>query len=340
LAASSIAASIGVAAVAALLKSQNQTVQSKQTYLKKIKEAMEKPFAPRHRRALEKLPVFNRGDHDDLKKILTTGKYLGKVVLIQAPAGAGKTTVIDSMLAGRQRVITIPLSEKVIGQRDAGVRILNDVLDCRISETLIPQVNFNTLLGYWEEVIISYNAKLKSGKGDGSDGAAPPLLWIDDVQRGLDPKTGRFYPEFDSFLTWSATMADRMVVVITGSPPIETTLRSVPGIASILVSHQLPSLESKGTDVSRALQEKYHLSAEQTETVLAVRLLIDIGSIFRVAYTCAYVCRNLVCHWRILETFCAPKWTVCLSRRRSSKLLPRDTVISSMHSSENHVLLT
>lgn len=263
LAASSLAASVGVGAVAVLLKRQNQTVQSKQTYLKKIKDAMEKPFAPRHRRALEKLPVFLRTDNDDLKKILTTGKYLGKVVLIQAPAGTGKTTVIDSMLAGRQRVITIPLNEKVVGQRDAGVRILNDVLDCRISETLIPQVNFNTLLGYWEEVIIALGKK-------GSD-AAPPLVWIDDVQRGLDPKTGRFYPEFDSFLTWCATMADRMCVVITGSPPIETNLRSVPGIASLLVLHQLPTLESKGSDVAKALQEKYHLSVDQAETVLAVR---------------------------------------------------------------------
>jgi hypothetical protein len=53
------------------------------------------------------------------------------------PFSSGKTTVIDGLLDGRNGVVSIPLKEKAIGQRDAGVRIVSDVLDCRIGDSLI-----------------------------------------------------------------------------------------------------------------------------------------------------------------------------------------------------------
>jgi hypothetical protein len=60
---------------------------SKEQYLKRIKTILQKKYSKQHRRALEKLPVFKRSEHDEMVKILQTPKYIGKVVLIEGYSG-------------------------------------------------------------------------------------------------------------------------------------------------------------------------------------------------------------------------------------------------------------
>jgi hypothetical protein len=60
---------------------------SKEQYLKKIKAILQKKYTKQHRRALEKLPVFKRSDHEEMVKILTTPTYIGKIVLVEGYSG-------------------------------------------------------------------------------------------------------------------------------------------------------------------------------------------------------------------------------------------------------------
>jgi hypothetical protein len=133
-------------------------------------------------------------------------------------------------------------------------------------------VNFNTLLGYWEE---SVDSMIKSNPD------VPPLVWIDDIERGIDPKSGRFYPEFESFLSWLGSISDRMIVVLSGPLGHHHQLKAVSGFSTRLKVHSFPTLDSAASEIESALENNYHLTAEECKTVIAKlgTSLEDIGDL-------------------------------------------------------------